>query len=81
MVWSSHHGLTISLTLLPYLSAPRLGSACPNEGIAPWVAAMGHPWPSAAKPASCRFTHCATPAFGLWFYGQADQEPAPSAFL
>ncbi|EJN18366.1 hypothetical protein PMI35_06213, partial [Pseudomonas sp. GM78] len=21
------------------------------------VAAMGHPWPSAAKPASCRFPH------------------------
>jgi hypothetical protein len=28
------------------------------------VAAMGHPWPSTAKPASCRFTHCAMPAFG-----------------
>ncbi|SDT47466.1 hypothetical protein SAMN04490206_3261 [Pseudomonas umsongensis] len=25
---------------------------------------MGRPWPSAAKPASCRFTHCAMPAFG-----------------
>ncbi|QFG30278.1 hypothetical protein F6476_14340 [Pseudomonas umsongensis] len=22
------------------------------SGIAPWAAAMGHPWPSAAKPAS-----------------------------
>ncbi|KAA0947878.1 hypothetical protein FQ182_09250, partial [Pseudomonas sp. ANT_H4] len=42
----------VSKALLPYLSAPRCGSAYPNEGIAPWVAAMGHPWPSAAKPAS-----------------------------
>ena len=25
---------------------------------------MGHPWPSAAKPASCRFTHAPKPAFG-----------------
>jgi hypothetical protein len=49
---------------LPHHSVPRLGSACRIEGIAPWVAAMGHPWPSAAKPASCRFTHCAIPAFG-----------------
>ena len=50
--------------LLPHHSVPRCGSACPHSGIAPWVAAMGHPWPSAAKPASCRFTHCAMPAFG-----------------
>ena len=49
---------------LPHHSVPRCGSACPLSGIAPWVAAMGHPWPSAAKPASCRFTHCAMPAFG-----------------
>src|SRR3989344_8430916 len=49
---------------VPHHSVPRLGSACQNEGIAPWVAALGHPWPSAAKPASCRFTHCAMPAFG-----------------
>ncbi|CAI8748958.1 hypothetical protein EMIT0P171_140102 [Pseudomonas sp. IT-P171] len=38
--------------LLPHHSAPRLSSVCPNTGIAPRVAAMGHPWPSAAKPAS-----------------------------
>jgi len=25
---------------------------------------MGHPWPSAAKPASCRFTPAPKPAFG-----------------
>ena len=27
-------------------SVPRLGSACLNEGIAPWAAAKGHPWAS-----------------------------------
>ncbi|CAI8918534.1 hypothetical protein EMIT043CA1_40001 [Pseudomonas brassicacearum] len=41
-----------SKTLLPHHSAPRLGSVCLNEGIAPWAAAKGHPWPSAANPAS-----------------------------
>ncbi len=50
--------------LLPHHLVPRLGSACPHSGIAPWVAAIGHPWPGAAKPASCRFPHCAIPAFG-----------------
>ena len=30
---------------LPLHSVPRLGSACPNEGIDPWAAATGHPWP------------------------------------
>ena len=49
---------------LPHHSVPRLGSACPLSGIPPWAAAMGRPWPSAAKPASCRFTHGAMPAFG-----------------
>ncbi|KJR42668.1 hypothetical protein MCHI_001436 [Candidatus Magnetoovum chiemensis] len=54
---------------LPRLSAPRLGSAFPHSGIAPRAAAMGHPWPSAAKPASCRFTRSAIPAFGLGLIG------------
>ncbi|MEX5595462.1 hypothetical protein Q1J41_21610, partial [Pseudomonas orientalis] len=27
-------------------------------------AAMGHPWPSAANPASCRVTHGFKPALG-----------------
>ncbi len=48
----------------PHHSAPRLGSVCPNAGFAAWAAAMGHPWPSAANPASCRVTHAAKPAFG-----------------
>ncbi|NWL20745.1 nucleoid-structuring protein H-NS, partial [Pseudomonas umsongensis] len=26
---------------MPHHSLPRLGSACPHSGIAPWVAAMG----------------------------------------
>ncbi len=38
--------------LLPRHSVPRLGSACPHSGIAPGPAAIGHPWPSAANPAS-----------------------------
>ncbi|AZE99967.1 Threonine synthase [Pseudomonas orientalis] len=54
----------VSKTLLPHHSAPRLGSVCPLSGLNPWVAAMGHPWPSAANPASCRVTHEFKPAFG-----------------
>ncbi|AZE94285.1 Threonine synthase [Pseudomonas orientalis] len=41
-----------------------MGSVCPNAGLNPWAAAMGHPWPSAANPASCRVTHGFKPAFG-----------------
>ncbi|AZE85097.1 Threonine synthase [Pseudomonas orientalis] len=54
----------VSKTLLPHHSAPRPGSVCPNAGLNPWAAAMGHPWPSAANPASCRVTHEFKPAFG-----------------
>ncbi|AMW82404.1 Threonine synthase [Pseudomonas yamanorum] len=54
----------VSKTLLPHHSAPRLGSECPHSGFGPWAAAMGHPWPSAANPASCRVTHAPKPAFG-----------------
>ena len=71
----------VTKTLLPHHSVPRLGSACLNVDIAPWAAAMGHPWPSAAKPASCRFTHGPMPAFGqrgltgrLRSTSKADQE-------
>jgi hypothetical protein len=42
----------VTKALLPHHSVPRLGSACPHSGIAPWAAAKGHPWPSAANPAS-----------------------------
>ncbi|SED34933.1 hypothetical protein SAMN04515675_0805 [Pseudomonas costantinii] len=48
----------------PHHSAPRCGSVCPHAGFGPWAAAMGHPWPSAANPASCRVTHAPKPAFG-----------------
>ncbi|PMU65002.1 hypothetical protein C1X81_34555, partial [Pseudomonas sp. FW215-L2] len=54
---------------LPRLSAPRLGSAFPHSGSTKRAAATGHPWPGAAKPASCRFTRCAIPAFGLGLIG------------
>ncbi len=50
--------------LLPHHSAPRLGSVCPLSGLNPWAAALGHPWPSAANPASCRVAHGFKPAFG-----------------
>jgi hypothetical protein len=74
---------------LPRLSAPRLGSVCPHSGIAPRAAATGHPWPGAAKPASCRFTRSAIPAFGLGLNGavrsKADQKQEhsglPAGFL
>ena len=55
---------------MPHHSVPRLGSACPHSGIAPWAAAKGHPWPSAAIPASmpgCPLRNaCVRPA---WFNG------------
>ncbi|AZE90550.1 Threonine synthase [Pseudomonas orientalis] len=54
----------VSKTLLPHHSAPRFGSVCPLSGLNPWAAAMGHPWPSAANPASCRVAHEFKPAFG-----------------
>ncbi len=54
----------VSKTLLPHHSAPRPGSVCPLSGLNPWAAAMGHPWPSAANPASCRVAHGFKPAFG-----------------
>ena len=59
----------VTQTLLPHHLAPRPGSVCPHSGIAPRAAATGHPWPGAAKPASCRFTRCAIPAFGLGLIG------------
>ena len=71
----------VSKTLLPHHSAPRLGSVCPLSGLNPWAAAMGHPWPSAANPASCRVAHGFKPAFGqrgltgrLRSRSKADQE-------
>ena len=50
--------------LLPHHSAPRPGSVCPNEGLNPWAAVTGHPWPNTANPASCRVTLGFKPAFG-----------------
>ncbi len=47
----------VSKTLLPHHSVPRLGSACPNEGIAPWarrevpsMARRGYPGIHAGMP-------------------------------
>ncbi len=57
---------------------PRPGSACPHSGTVPRVAAMGHPWPSAVKPASL-------PVYPLhraylrpsWLTGPVDQNQRP----
>ncbi|MDR6956040.1 hypothetical protein J2W43_000003 [Pseudomonas brassicacearum] len=61
---------------LPHHSAPRLGSVCPHSGIAPWAAAKGHPWSSAAIPASmpgCPLRNaCVRPS---WLTGRRDQRP------
>ena len=66
----------VTKALLPHHSVPRLGSACPNAGIAPWAAAKGHPWPSAAIPASmpgCPLHNtCVRP---VWLTGRRDQRP------
>ena len=66
----------VTKALLPHHLAPRLGSVCPHSGIAPWAAAKGHPWPSAAIPASmpgCPLHNtCVRPA---WLTGRRDQRP------
>ena len=72
----------VSKTLLPHHSAPHLGSVGPNAGLNPWAAAMGHPWPSAANPASCGVAHGFKPAFGQRgltgrLRSKADQKPEP----
>ncbi len=54
----------VTKRLSPHHSAPRLGSVCPNTGLNPGAATMGHSWPSAANPASCRVAHGFKPAFG-----------------
>ncbi len=66
----------VTKNALPHHLVPRLGSACLNEGIAPWAAAKGHPWPSAAIPASmpgCPLHNaCVRPS---WLTGRRDQRP------
>ncbi len=68
----------VTKALLPHHLAPRLGSVCPHSGIAPRVAAMGHPWPSAAKPASLPVSPlrnaCVRPA---WLTGRLRSRASP----
>ncbi|SQF99205.1 Uncharacterised protein [Paucimonas lemoignei] len=56
----------VSKTLPLLCPGLRQGSDFPHSGIAPWAAAMGHPWPGAANPASmpgCPLRNtCARPA-------------------
>ncbi|SQF98174.1 Uncharacterised protein [Paucimonas lemoignei] len=59
----------VSKTLPLLCPGLRQGSDFPHSGIAPWAAAMGHPWPGAANPASLplplnKETRCAIPALG-----------------
>ncbi len=66
----------VTKALVPHHSVPRLGSACLNEGITPWAAAKGHPWPSAANPASvpgCPLRN--TFVQPAWLTGRRDQRP------
>ena len=80
--WFRPYGVSLSKSakvtkaLLPHHSAPRLGSVCPHSGIAPRVAAMGRPWPSAAKPASLPVyplrNTCVRPA---WLTGRPRSQP------
>ncbi len=57
-------GPKVSKRLLPHHSAPRCRSVYPPADPEPWAAAMGHPWPGAANPASCRVAHASESAFG-----------------
>ncbi|SQF98528.1 Uncharacterised protein [Paucimonas lemoignei] len=56
----------VSKTLPRPCPGLRQGSDCPRSGIAPWAAAMSHPWPGAANSASmpgCPLRNtCARPA-------------------
>jgi len=66
----------VTKALLPHHLVPRIGSACPNAGIAPWAAAKGHPWPSAATSASmprCPLRNtCVRPS---WLTGRQNLRP------
>ena len=55
----------VSKTLLPYHSVPRLGSACPQAGIAPWARRDRPSMAVSRLPRHpCRGAHCAIPACG-----------------
>ncbi len=55
----------VSKALLPYHSVPRLGSACPQSGIAPWARRDRPSMAVSRLPRHpCRGAHCAIPACG-----------------
>ena len=55
----------VSKTLLPHHSVPRLGSACPQSGIAPWARRDRPSLAVSRLPRHpCRGAHCAIPACG-----------------
>ena len=55
----------VSKALLPHHSVPRLGSACPQSGIAPWARRDRPSMAVSRLPRHpCRGAHCAIPACG-----------------
>ena len=55
----------VSKGLLPHHSVPRLGSACPQPGIAPWARRDRPSMAVSRLPRHpCRGAHCAIPAWG-----------------
>ena len=55
----------VSKALLPHHSVPRLGSACPQSGIAPWARRDRPSLAVSRLPRHpCRGAHCAIPACG-----------------
>ena len=55
----------VSKTLLPHPSVPRLGSACPQSGIAPWARRDRPSMAVSRLPRHpCRGAHCAIPGCG-----------------
>jgi hypothetical protein len=63
----------VSKGLYPLHTGPRWCSDCPSSGIAPGVAATGHPWPGAANSASCLVPPSAMPKLGLLETGPRDR--------
>ena len=55
----------VTKALLPHHSVPRLGSACPQSGIAPWARRDRPSMAVSRLPRHpCRGAHCAIPACG-----------------
>ena len=79
----------VTKALLPHHSVPRLGSACPQSGIAPWARRDRPSLAVSRLPRHpCRGAHCAMPACGqrgltgrLRSRSKAEQQQSQSAKL